>query len=49
MKTGDYTVIGEIIGGYANEKCGRRVFAVLKGGYNHNFLGKYVKALLLGL
>lgn len=49
LKTEDYTAIGRTIKEFADEKCGGRVFAVLEGGYNHNVLGKNVKALLLGL
>ncbi len=49
LKTEDYRTIGENVKDYASEKCGGRAFAVLEGGYNHNVLGKNVKALLLGL
>jgi acetoin utilization deacetylase AcuC-like enzyme len=49
LRTEDYLRIGGIIKDYADEKCGGKVFAVLEGGYNHNVLGKNVKALLLGL
>lgn len=49
LKTDDYTTLGEIIGSYAKETCDGKVFAVLEGGYNHDVLGKNVKALLTGL
>ncbi len=48
LKTEDYSTIGKTLREYADEKCGGRVFAVLEGGYNHDVLGKNVKALLLG-
>lgn len=49
LKTEDFTDIGKIVREYADEKCGEKVFAVLEGGYNHDVLGKNVKALLQGL
>ncbi len=49
LKTEDYTTVGKIIREYADKNCGGRVFAVLEGGYNHNVLGKNVKALLQGI
>ena len=39
-----YKKIGQMIAG-----LGMPLFAVLEGGYNHNILGKNVKALILGL
>jgi acetoin utilization deacetylase AcuC-like enzyme len=48
LTTGDYEVIGRLAKEYADRKCGGKIFAVLEGGYNHDVLGKNVKALLLG-
>lgn len=48
LETGDYTEIGRILKEFAEEKCERRRFAVLEGGYNHEVLGKNVKAFLEG-
>jgi acetoin utilization deacetylase AcuC-like enzyme len=49
LSTENYTQIGKIIKTHAQQVCQGRVFAVLEGGYNHNVLGKNVKALLSGL
>lgn len=49
LKTEDYIELGEIIGSYARDNSGGRVFSVLEGGYNHDILGKNVKAWLQGL
>ncbi|MEM0215768.1 MAG: histone deacetylase family protein [Archaeoglobaceae archaeon] len=48
LETEDYTKIGEIIKEFAEKKCNGRRFAVLEGGYNHEVLGKNVKAFLKG-
>lgn len=48
LETEDYTEIGKILKGFAEEKCFGRRFAVLEGGYNHSVLGKNVKAFLKG-
>lgn len=45
----DYYKIGRIIAKFAKEKGKGRVFSVLEGGYNHNVLGKAVKAYLEGI
>lgn len=49
LRTEDYRRIGQIVKEYVDAKCGGKVFAVLEGGYNHNVLGKNVRALLRGL
>jgi len=49
LKTEDYTAIGKVVRKYVDKTCSGRVFAVLEGGYNHNVLGRNVKALLEGL
>ncbi|MDD4238019.1 MAG: histone deacetylase family protein [Desulfotomaculaceae bacterium] len=48
LKTKDYTTIGKLIADHARKFCGGKFFAVLEGGYNHQVLGKNVKALLEG-
>lgn len=48
LDTEDYTEIGKIIRDLAEEKCKGRRFAVLEGGYNHEVLGRNVKAFLRG-
>jgi acetoin utilization deacetylase AcuC-like enzyme len=48
LETEDYTEIGKILKEYSEERCEGRRFAVLEGGYNHEVLGKNVKAFLLG-
>lgn len=48
LRTEDYTTIGKLIAGHARKFCNGKFFAVLEGGYNHNILGKNVKALLEG-
>lgn len=47
--TGDYHVLGTMIGGYARAACDGKVFGVLEGGYNHEVLGKNVRAFVTGL
>ncbi|MCX8172933.1 MAG: histone deacetylase family protein [Archaeoglobaceae archaeon] len=47
LETEDYLEIGKILKEYS-EKCDGRRFAVLEGGYNHEVLGKSVKAFLDG-
>ncbi len=49
LSTEDYHVIGKLIKEAAQEVCEGRRFAVLEGGYNHQVLGKNVKAFLHGL
>lgn len=48
LSTEDYTTIGKMISSYARRVCKGRFFAVLEGGYNHQVLGKNVKALIEG-
>jgi acetoin utilization deacetylase AcuC-like enzyme len=48
LRTQDYTTIGKLIAEHARRFCNGKFFAVLEGGYNHNVLGKNVKALLEG-
>jgi acetoin utilization deacetylase AcuC-like enzyme len=49
LTTDDYRTIGGLVKEAAESNCKGRRFAVLEGGYNHNVLGKNVKAFLEGL
>jgi acetoin utilization deacetylase AcuC-like enzyme len=49
LKTEDYRTIGRRIKEFAEEVCQGRRYGVLEGGYNHEVLGKNVKALLEGM
>lgn len=46
LSTDDYRTIGSILKEYANDECSGRRFGVLEGGYNHDVLGKNVKAFI---
>jgi acetoin utilization deacetylase AcuC-like enzyme len=48
LHTDDYTEIGRMVRAAARNSGGG-CFGVLEGGYNHNVLGKNVRALLDGL
>lgn len=48
LTTDDYKKIGKMIAGHAGRFCRDRFFTVLEGGYNHEILGRNVKALLDG-
>lgn len=49
LKTEDYQTIGKLVKGYAERICQGRRYGVLEGGYNHDVLGRNVKALLEGM
>lgn len=49
LSTDDYQTIGKLVKEAAEKNCKGRRFAVLEGGYNHDVLGKNVKAFLEGL
>jgi acetoin utilization deacetylase AcuC-like enzyme len=49
LETDDYREIGKIVREHAEEKCEGRRFAVLEGGYNHQVLGKNVRAFVTGM
>lgn len=49
LKTRDYEDIGKMIRDFTEKECGGRRYAVLEGGYNHQVLGKNVKAFLKGM
>jgi len=48
LKTDDYRTIGKLVKDASQNICQGRRFAVLEGGYNHQVLGKNVKAFLEG-
>lgn len=48
LETEDYERIGELIKEFAERVCGGRRFGVLEGGYNHEVLGRNVRAFLEG-
>mgnify|MGYP005838963205 CR=1 FL=1 len=48
LTTDDFKTIGKMIAGHARKFYGGKFFTVLEGGYNHQILGKNVKALLDG-
>jgi acetoin utilization deacetylase AcuC-like enzyme len=48
LSTDDYHSIGNIIKNHAMKYCSGRRFGVLEGGYNHNVLGKNVRAFCEG-
>ncbi len=45
----DYYLIGTLLGDYARQKCGGRLFAVLEGGYNPMALAGNIESFLEGL
>jgi len=49
LTTNDYRTIGKLVKEAAETNCEGRRFAVLEGGYNHDVLGKNVRAFLEGL
>ncbi|MEA2089309.1 MAG: histone deacetylase family protein [Thermoproteota archaeon] len=49
LKTRDYEDIGKTMRDCAERECDGKRYAVLEGGYNHQVLGKNVKALLKGI
>ncbi|MCL6478939.1 MAG: histone deacetylase family protein [Peptococcaceae bacterium] len=49
LKTADYNTIGKMIKSYADRCCGGKLFGVLEGGYNHYYLGRNIKAFIMGL
>jgi acetoin utilization deacetylase AcuC-like enzyme len=49
LRTEDYGRIGELVKAHSLRNCGERRFGLLEGGYNHQVLGKNVRALLEGL
>jgi acetoin utilization deacetylase AcuC-like enzyme len=49
LKTEDYETIGKLVKECAERVCQGNRYGVLEGGYNHNVLGRNVKALLKGM
>lgn len=49
LKTEDYKTIGKLVKGCAERICQGKRYGVLEGGYNHNVLGRNIKALLKGM
>jgi acetoin utilization deacetylase AcuC-like enzyme len=49
LKTEDYKTIGKLVKGCAERVCQGKRYGVLEGGYNHNVLGRNIKALLKGM
>jgi acetoin utilization deacetylase AcuC-like enzyme len=49
LKTGDYFAIGKWVKEYSSNRCQRRRFGLLEGGYNHSVLGRNVRSFLQGL
>jgi len=49
LKTEDYLTIGKWAKEASVERCRRRRFGVLEGGYNHSVLGRNVNSFLQGL
>ncbi|MCS7149791.1 MAG: hypothetical protein RMI93_03520, partial [Caldimicrobium sp.] len=45
----DYYNIGKLVKQFSEKICQGKRFAVLEGGYNHQVLGKHVKAFIEGL
>ena len=48
LSTEDFFTIGKILKSFDENKCANRRFACLEGGYNHNVLGKNVRAFIDG-
>lgn len=48
LTTADYETIGSLLKEFSINKCKRRRFGVLEGGYNHNVLGLNVRSFLKG-
>jgi acetoin utilization deacetylase AcuC-like enzyme len=49
LTTDDYASIGRLVKENAVKKCSGRRFGLLEGGYNHDVLGKNVKAFIEGM
>ena len=49
LKTVDYRAIGKLVKEFSEKVCQGRRYGVLEGGYNHDVLGKNVKAFLDGM
>ena len=49
LTTEDYMTIGQHVKEFAEKQCEGRRFGLLEGGYNHDVLGKNVRAFLEGM
>lgn len=49
LSTGDYRKIGILIKAYSLKNCRGKRFGVLEGGYNHEVLGRNVRAFIEGM
>ena len=49
LTTEDYRTIGKLVKEFSEKVCQGRRYGVLEGGYNHDVLGKNVKAFLDGM
>jgi acetoin utilization deacetylase AcuC-like enzyme len=49
LSTEDYKTMGQQVKGFALKNCQGRRFGVLEGGYNHDVLGRNVRAFLEGM
>jgi len=49
LTTEDYKTMGRQVKEFAIRNCGGKRFGVLEGGYNHDVLGKNVRAFLEGM
>ncbi len=49
LSTEDYTTMGQQVKEFALKNCHGRRFGVLEGGYNHDVLGRNVRAFLEGM
>jgi acetoin utilization deacetylase AcuC-like enzyme len=49
LTTEDYQTIGKLVKEFSERVCQGRRYGVLEGGYNHDVLGKNVKAFLDGI
>jgi acetoin utilization deacetylase AcuC-like enzyme len=49
LTTEDYKTIGQLVKEFAIKNCAGRRFGVLEGGYNHDVLGRNVRAFLEGM
>jgi acetoin utilization deacetylase AcuC-like enzyme len=49
LTTDDFHTLGSMMREFADQRCQGRRFAILEGGYNHQDLGKNIRAFLEGL
>ena len=49
LTTEDYQTIGKLVKEFSERVCEGRRYGVLEGGYNHDVLGRNVRAFLDGI